>query len=114
MKIKLKDYIKELEEKINHKKIEKEEIENLYTWILFFQHERLVHLIVTFFTGISTILFLLGLLYFSTIPLLLLFLITLFLFIPYIFYYYYLENGVQKLYDLYFQAKKSKKEEIRL
>ena len=85
MKIKLKNYIKELEEKINYKKITKEEIENLYTWILFFQHERLVHLIVTFFTGISTILFLLGLLCFSTIPLLLLFLITLCLFIPYIF-----------------------------
>lgn len=103
MKIKLNDYINELE---NKKKLEKDELDNLYTWILFFQHERLVHLIVTFFTGIAAILFLMGMLYFSDIFLVLLFIITLCLFIPYIFHYYYLENGVQKLYDLYFKLKK--------
>ena len=103
MKIRLNAYIKELESK---KKLNKDELDNLYTWILFFQHERLIHLIVTFFTGIATILFLLGMLYFSNLSLVLLFIITLCLFIPYIFYYYYLENGVQKLYDLYFQLKK--------
>ena len=102
MKIKLEDYIYDLESK---KKINKEELDDLYTWILFFQHERLIHLIVTFFTGIGTILFLFGSLYFSNIGILLLFIITLCLFIPYIFHYYYLENGVQKLYDLYFEKK---------
>ena len=103
MKIKLKDYIHDLE---NSKKATKEELESLYTWILFFQHERLIHLIVTFFTGIGTILFLFGALYFSNIGILLLFILTLCLFIPYIFHYYYLENGVQRLYDLYFDLKK--------
>ncbi len=106
MKIKLSDYQKELEEKIKKGKIEKGLAEEVLTWIQFFQHERLVHLIVTFFAGIGTILFLLGALYFETIALLLLFLITLCLFVPYIFHYYYLENGVQHLYDIYFEIKK--------
>ena len=105
MKVKLKDYIKSLEELSKKDKIEKGKDEEVYTWILFYQHERLIHLIVTFFTGIGTILFLLGALQFNSIPLLLLFAITLCLFIPYIFYYYYLENGTQKLYDLYFEIK---------
>ena len=107
MKVKLKDYIKELKEKIEKKKIDKNLSEEVLTWIQFFQHERLVHLIVTFFTGIGAILFLLGALYFENIPLLLLFMITLCLFIPYIFHYYYLENGIQQLYDLYFEIKKN-------
>lgn len=108
MKLKLKDYIKELEEKIEKKRLEKNLEEEVYTWILFFQHERLIHLIVTFFTGISCILFLLGTLYFETLYLLLLFIITACLFIPYIFHYYHLENGVQKLYDIYFEIKHKK------
>ena len=106
MKQKLKDYIKEIEEKIEKKQTSKDLAEEVLTKIQFFQHERLVHLIVTFFTGISCILFLLGFTYLEEIPLMLLFLITLFLFIPYIFHYYYLENGTQKLYDLYFEIKK--------
>ena len=51
MKIKLKDYIQELEDLLNQETIEKEKMEEVYTWIQFFQHERLIHLIVTFFTG---------------------------------------------------------------
>lgn len=106
MKIKLNEYIEYLEKKLNSKDIEKNLSEEVYTWILFFQHERLVHLIVTFFTGISSILFLLSFISLENIGLGLLFIITFCLFIPYIFHYYYLENGVQKLYDLYFNIKK--------
>ncbi len=106
MKMKLEEYRKELKERIDNNQIDKDVIEDTYTWILFFQHERLIHLIVTFFTGMGTILFLLGSLYFESIPLLLLFLITLALFIPYIFHYYKLENGTQELYNLYFELKK--------
>ena len=109
MKIKLSTYCQELEKKVKEKNVNKELLEDVYTWILFFQHERLVHLIVTFFTGMGTILFLLGFLAFENLPLLLLFIITLCLFIPYIFHYYYLENGVQKLYDIYFDIKKATK-----
>lgn len=107
MKQKLNDYIKELEEAINEKKIDKNIQQEVLTKIQFFQHERLVHLIVTFMTGISSILFLIGYLLIETLPLLLLFIITLALFIPYIFHYYTLENGTQKLYDLYFKIMKS-------
>ncbi len=105
MKQKLNDYIKELEEKIEKKKIKKGLSEEVLTKIQFFQHERVVHLIVTVFVGISSILFLLGFLYLENIQLLLLFIITFCLFIPYIFHYYTLENGTQKLYDIYFKIK---------
>ena len=110
MKIKLSSYCEELEQLIKNNQTTKELAEEVYTWILFFQHERLVHLIVTFFSGIGTILFLFGFLTFENIPILLLFLVTLCLFIPYIFHYYYLENGVQKLYDLYFDIKRATKQ----
>lgn len=103
MKVKLKDYIKELE---NKKEFKKEEVEDLLTWISFFQHERLVHLIVTFFTGVSLILFLIAAVAFNSISFILLFVVSLCLFIPYILHYYYLENGVQRLYDIYFEAEK--------
>lgn len=109
MKLKLNNYISELEDKIKNNKIDKDLDEEVLTTIGFFQHERFVHLLVTVFVGISCILFLLGTLQFGIIGLFLLFLITLLLFIPYIFHYYYLENGVQKLYDLYFVIKKAAK-----
>ena len=109
MRIKLSSYCEELEQLIKNNQTTKDLAEEVYTWILFFQHERLVHLIVTFFSGIGTILFLFGFLTFENIPILLLFLVTLCLFIPYIFHYYYLENGVQKLYDLYFDIKRATK-----
>lgn len=105
MKIKLNEYISKCESDIRNNNLEKDMVADLFTWIQFFQHERLVHLIVTFFTGVATILFLLGALYFGKILLYLLFFIALLLFIAYIFHYYYLENGVQKLYNIYFDAK---------
>ena len=108
MKQKLGDYIKELESKIKSNKIEKNLDEEVLTKISFFQHERLIHLIVTFFVGISTILLMIGYLSLEKFELLLLFMLTLMLFIPYILHYYYLENGVQKLYDLYFEIKNKK------
>ena len=97
MKEYLEDYIDKLDkEKV--KKLSKEEKQNikedLLVKISFFQHERLVHLLVTIFTGISTILFLLGFLYFENIFMGCLFLITFLLFVPYILHYYFLENNV--------------------
>lgn len=105
MKKALNNYITSVEEKLKNNKQNNQLADDILIRISFFQHERLVHLIVTFFTGIATIMFLLGALHFENIPLLLLFLITLCLFIPYIFHYYFLENGVQKLYDLFYKAK---------
>lgn len=67
----------------------------------FFQHERLIHLIVTVLFALMTILvFLLAVTNFApwTGVLLLLLLVLL---IPYIRHYYLLENGTQKLYQYY-------------
>ena len=52
MKKYLDDYIKELENKKN-----KIDIEELKTKISFFQHERLIHLIVTLFFSLFAIIF---------------------------------------------------------
>ena len=106
MKLKLKNYIKKTENNIKNNKVNKDE---LILFIKFFQHERLVHLIVTFFVGIAAILFLISFLLLENIYLFILFLITLFLFIPYIFHYYYLENGTQKLNDLYLKSNSKEK-----
>ena len=105
MKVELKSYIKKLEKIIKDEKIDKNLKDEVLQEISFFQHERLVHLIVTFFTGISCILFLITTLFTDNIGILLLFILTLLLFVPYIFHYYYLENGVQRLYELYREIK---------
>lgn len=105
MKKVLTAYLEFVEKELSKKYPNKNLAENILTEISFFQHERLVHLIVTVFAGISTIIFLISFIYFEKLSLLLLFLITLLLFIPYIFHYYFLENGIQKLYSLYWKAK---------
>ncbi len=99
----LTNYLNELE-KSNHID-EKELLKN----IEIFQHERLVHLIVTVFVGICSVLFFgVGLLA-ENILLIILTFITLILFTFYIFHYYFLENSVQKLYTYYWDKKKSSK-----
>lgn len=87
------------EEELRYR-LEKEKAE-LLIQIGFFQHERLIHLIVTVLFALMTILvFILGMTEFSlwTGGLLLLLLALL---IPYIRHYYLLENGTQKLYQYY-------------
>ena len=97
MRLKLHDYIKSLDEG-------KEIIDINY--IIFFQHERLVHLIVTFFVGIAMVLYFVGFVISENILVFIIFILLLCLFVPYIFHYYYLENNVQKLYDYYFKSKR--------
>ena len=84
---------KTIEEYLEEIKKNKPSKEDLLTHISFFQHERLIHLLVTIFTGIITVL---------------LFLLMVCLFIPYIFHYYFLENKVQELYTIYDKQKKDK------
>ncbi len=103
MKEALQSYLNELEESKNIDQ------DKLLKNIEIFQHERLIHLIVTVFVGISTIIFFgLGLII-ENILLLILSLITLILFSFYIFHYYFLENSVQKLYTYYWNKKKDSK-----
>ena len=97
MRLKLHDYIKSLDE--GTEKID-------INYIIFFQHERLVHLIVTFFVGIAMVLFFVGFVISENILVFRIGIVWLCLFIPYIFHYYYLENNVQKLYDYYFKSKR--------
>ena len=56
-------------------------------------------------TAIGMVLFMLGFLIIKELLLFVLFILTLALFFPYILHYYNLENGVQKLYELYDKAK---------
>lgn len=81
-------------------RLEKEKAE-LLIQIGFFQHERLIHLIVTVLFALMTILvFILGVTNFALWTGVLLFLL-LALLIPYIRHYWLLENGTQKLYQYY-------------
>lgn len=102
MKQELAMYIKKTDMLLKSDAISKRQVEVHLRQIQFFQHERLIHLLVT---SLVSLLLMLSLIYVSLYPRissLLLFLIFLFLFIPYIVHYYYLENGVQKLYKQYF------------
>lgn len=68
-----------------------------------FQHERLIHLLVTFFFGALLIGALIAWLYIPAVFSSLFYLLTAILFVlelAYIRHYYQLENGVQSLYEL--------------
>ena len=69
--------------------------------IQFFQHERLIHLIVTCLFAILAFAVFITLLFTFSLGLLLLFGMLLLLLVPYIRHYYFLENGVQKMYEQY-------------
>ena len=99
----LKEHITKINNILHEDKIKNKDeiIDNHLKQIEFYQHERLVHLIVTVFVGTMCILFLLAGLFLENILVLLLFLLTFILFVPYIFHYYALENGVQKMYEQY-------------
>ena len=86
----------------NPDKISKEEwkkiLQEHLTQIAFFQHERLVHLIVTVTFAILTMM---SIIMISNPMLLVLTLLFLVLLVPYIMHYYTLENEVQKMYTQY-------------
>ncbi|MFR5857271.1 MAG: hypothetical protein ACLUFU_05620 [Bacilli bacterium] len=89
-------YIDEFIKNIENKNIEKEEI---LIKINFFQHERLIHLIITLFYAIISLIFLalVSISYIFIIPTIPLFIFLIF----YIIHYFKLENRVQHLYKLY-------------
>ena len=73
---------------------------DLMTQISFFQHERLIHLIVTITFAILTFITLaIGIFGTSMAYIMLFFFIV--LLIPYIKHYFLLENGVEKMYPFY-------------
>lgn len=105
MKNRLINYLQEMDtllenENYSEEKWEKIKKEHL-TQLSFFQHERLVHLIVTVtFALLEMLSLILVMFQFSFISLLFSFAIMVLL-IPYIQHYYLLENGVQKMYVQY-------------
>lgn len=68
--------------------------------IQYLQHERLIHLLITLFFGACFLITSLFLLIIQILPLLLIDGIFLIMTLAYIFHYFHLENGVQKLYRL--------------
>lgn len=104
MEKRLKDYLAWMEE-LNPEDFSLQEKEKLRQEVLvqvqFFQHERLIHLIVTVTFAILTVMSVLGFVATAQIGLLVLTGMLLVLLVPYIRHYYILENGVQKLYQYY-------------
>ena len=99
---KLEDYIRSLEDLANQgRPLSPEELLSVRVHIGFFQHERLVHELVMILFAVLTVG---GFLFFFAWPeylVLALDILFLGLLIPYIRHYYGLENGVQRLYELY-------------
>ena len=103
MEKRIKDYLAEID--VLLKQDEKQDwnvqIQKHLTQIAFFQHERLVHLIVTVVFALLEMMSFLALQFAFSPELMALSLMILILLIPYIRHYYILENGVQKMYKQY-------------
>lgn len=104
MKKRIITYRKRIDEILNseNKEILWEDVINEHLiQVGFFQHERLIHLIVTMTFAILTIISLAIAIigeYFMAFILTLGFMVLL---VPYVFHYYTLENEVQKMYEQY-------------
>lgn len=70
------------------------------TQIKYMQHERFIHLVVTLFFGLFSLLTFLFMTLSNTFATLLLSILFNILLIPYIIHYYKLENGVQRWYEI--------------
>lgn len=82
-------------------------LKDLLIQISFFQHERLIHLLVTITFALLTFASVILCLFVPSLFIYILALLFIVLLIPYIRHYYILENGTQKLYFLYDKLKKT-------
>lgn len=98
-------YIEDLEKKVKMKKVEQEVIEELLIKIEFFNKERIIHLIITLFYALFTVIFICHIR--VSILYLIFALFTICFLIPYIIYYFKLEARVQYLYKIYDKLKNS-------
>jgi hypothetical protein len=80
--------------------VTKEDLDSLKCHLSCFQHERLIHLIVTVFVGLADMISVVVMFLTSNYAAFALMALLSILFIFYIVHYYALENGVQKLYFL--------------
>lgn len=104
MEKRLKEWLNRMEQ-LKIEELSEEECrkkaQELLAQIGFFQHERLVHLIVTVTFALLTMMSVMGFLALVQPGLLVLTILLLVLLVPYVRHYYILENGVQKLYTYY-------------
>lgn len=103
MEKRIKCYLAWIDNRLEHERNLNwsEEIETHLVQISFFQHERLIHLIVTMVFALLEMMSFLCLLFVFTPGMLALTLLILVLLIPYIRHYYILENSVQRMYRQY-------------
>lgn len=105
MEKRLKNYLNHMEKLLENATLDRETREQLIqehlTQIAFFQHERLIHLIVTVTFALLEMLALIMVMMAPGLFTFLLTIVVLVLLIPYIRHYYILENGVQKMYGQY-------------
>ena len=108
MKLVMKEYIEEIDKLLENKKINNRDeiIKEHLIKIQFYQHERLIHFLVTMLFAIMFLITFLFSLNNISIGLLLLDLLFFVLLVPYIFHYYFLENSVQHMYEQYDKLKK--------
>ena len=107
----LSDYVKEIDKKIEEKNITEKDIENHLIKIEFFQHERLIHLLVTLAYGIF--LFLSVLIFTQIWIFVIVIYIVLIFLLFYVRHYFFLENNVQYLYKQYDKMKNIIKENAK-
>lgn len=109
MKKRLLSYIKYVNDELEREDLDKDVFrEQLLIQIQFFQHERLIHLIVTVTFALLFMMTVGLFLITQKMSLLLLGGLLMILLIPYISHYYLLENGVQRLYTFYDRTLKIK------
>lgn len=100
----LKAYIKYLDGQLGKSMTPEERKalkEDFLIQIVFFQNERLIHLIVTVTFAVLALMTILCSFFYQSIGLFILILLFFVLLFPYITHYFNLENGVQKLYTYY-------------
>lgn len=106
MKKYLSDYLNEVRGFIGFelKNASKEQIDemlsNMEIKISYFQHERLIHLLVTLTFALLEIMTIIAMNISFSLVFIVLAVLFLGLLIPYVFHYYFLENSVQELYKL--------------
>lgn len=99
MKQYLKEYVEEVDELLKNDDVNQNSIDRHLVKINFFQHERLIHLIVTVFYALFVIsfVFLSSINFLYIIPTFILIIFLIF----YVLHYFFLENSVQYLYKQY-------------
>ena len=102
-------YVKKIEEYLKEDNSKEDIIEVTKDHLLkiqFFQHERLVHLIVTVLFALLDMIIVSVSFFCPSIIINTLVVLFTVLLIPYVFHYYFLENSVQKMYKQYDKLRK--------